>query len=162
VGQPTLAGFLAFVRNVMGITSEQLPDDSVYLGYAFDVALALVSLDLGNPGVDGTGSIYSLAVYNLAGDRLLNYAQDVPDAPSVPGSGDPGLPFFAYARQSYGVNSFVAGVIEASSDETDSVSIAVPESLREVSLSDLSNLKTPYGRQYLAFAQQLGTLWGLS
>ncbi len=143
----------------MGITTDQLPDDAPVIGYAFNIALAIVSLELNL--IDCSGVIYSDAVYNFGGDRILNFAQDAPDAPPVQGSSPP-MAFFAFTRKQYGLNSFVAGVIEAAADESTSETIAVPDSLKNITLMDLQNLKTPYGRTYLAFAQMLGTLWGLT
>ena len=34
--------------------------------------------------------------------------------------------------------------------------------MKDFTLANLQNLKTPYGRQYLAWAQAYGPLWGLS
>jgi hypothetical protein len=56
----------------------------------------------------------------------------------------------------------VAGVIGSSADETTSESLVVPEAMKNLTLQNLQNLKTPYGRQYLYFAQAFGTNWGLS
>ena len=145
--QATEAGYLLFIRQIMGISIAVLPDASPYIDYSFQVSLATVSLDLAIvvPG------IYPLAVYNLAGDRLLNYAQDQPDST-----------YFKDLRQQLNLTSFVPGVIQSSSDVTTSQSFAVAQALNKLTLGDLQNLKTPYGLQYLAFAENLGTLWGLS
>jgi hypothetical protein len=173
--QPTLAGFLLFVRNTMGISTAILPDNSPVIGMAFAVALAIVNPQLkcapALPQFDSTGaqlnggglSVYALAVYNLAGDNLLNYAQDLPDAEPVTGSGDPGLPFFAWTRKQLNINGFVSGVIQSSGDNGTSVSLVVQEAAKDFTLANLQQLKTPYGRQYLAFAQSYGpTTWGIS
>lgn len=160
---PTLAGFIAFVRAAMGISISILPDDSVWLVYAFNVAMALVNQSLAVVGVNpanGT-TIYTLAVYNLAASNLLNYAQDLPGAPIVPGS-DPAAPFFAYTRAKWNMTSFVSGVVSSTSDEGTSMSLVVPKQLEELTIANLQQLKDPWGRQYLAFAQDYGTLWGLS
>jgi hypothetical protein len=82
---------------------------------------------------------------------LINFATD-----------QSGQTFFATARTNYGINSFVAGVIGSSADETTSESLVVPEAMKNLTLQNLQNLKTPYGRQYLYFAQAFGTNWGLS
>lgn len=144
---PTQAGFLEWVRAVMGVPTSALPDDSVFVGYAYDVALAIVSPDLAL----SSSLIYTLAVYNLGGDNLVNYAQDVP--PST---------FFADLRKSFGVFNFQPGVVTSSSDGGTSSSYANPDFMKEFTMANLQNLKTPYGRQYLAFAQSLGPLWGLT
>jgi uncharacterized protein YciU (UPF0263 family) len=147
VAQPTQSGFLAWVRSAMGITTAELPDTSVFIGYAYDVALEIV-----NPALQvASPLIYTLAVYNLGGDNLINFAQDVP--PST---------FFTDARKSFGIGNFVAGVVTNSSDNGTSSGLTTPEAFKMFTLGNLQNLKTPYGRQYLAFAQDYGTLWGLS
>jgi hypothetical protein len=160
---PTLAGFLLFIRNGMGITTTVLPDSSVWITYAYNVAVALVNQALSTVVVDpvaGT-TIYTLAVYNLAASNLLNFAQDLPDAAIVPGS-DPPQPFFAYTRSKWNMTSFVSGVVQSTSDEGTSMSVVVPKQLEELTLANLQQLKDPYGRVYLQFAQDYGTLWGLS
>jgi len=144
---PTLAGFLAFIRNVMGIPTNALPDSSPDVAACYTLALEIVSPDLAAL----SSVIYPLAVYNLAGDFLINYAQD-----------QPGSTYFETLRTSYKIYNFVAGVITSSSDVSTSESLATPEALKNLTLADLQNLKTPYGRQYLAFAQRLGTMWGIS
>jgi hypothetical protein len=154
----TIAGFLDFIRNAMQIPVQALPDDSP----SIPIALAIAE-DLTNPalraiqspscstlGYTGPG-IYELAVYNLGGDNLINFAQDVS-----------GGTFFQTARQSYGINSFVAGVISSTSDNGTGESMVVPESLKNITLQNLQQLKTPYGRQWLYFSQAYGTLWGIS
>lgn len=151
----------------MGITTQVLPDDSSYIQWSFAVARTIVNqaLNLAASALPGLPAIniYALAVYNLAGDYLLNWAQDLPDAPVYKNTAENvGLPFFSYMRYAYNLNGFVPGVIQSSGDNDTNQSLVVPESLKMLMLSDLQNLKTPYGRQYLAFAQRFGTLWGLT
>lgn len=171
---PTLAGFLAFIRNIMGVTIAQLPDDSPSIPFSLAVALMIVNPALkcvplpqfDGAGValnSGGGSAYNIAAYNLAASNLLTFAQDPPDAPVVEGSGDPGLQFFAFARQQFKINSFVPGVIQAAADESTSDSYVVQEAAKNFTLANLQQLKDVYGRTYLAIAQSYGpTLWGLS
>lgn len=144
---PTLTGFIAWVRTAMGISTGVLPDDSIWFVYAFNVSVAIVSTDLCavNP------LIYQLAVYNLGGDNLINYAQDTP--PSM---------YFMDARASMKIASFTPGVVSAASDEATSDSLLNPEFMQMLTMANLQNLKTPWGRAYMGFAQSLGTLWGLS
>lgn len=173
--QPTLAGFLLFIRQMMGITTAQLPDNSPVIGMAFAVALAIVNPALrivGVPSQDSTGAqltggqtytIYALAVLNLAADNLINYAQDVPGAPPVDGSGNPGLPFFAWTRKQLNINGFVSGVVQSTSDESTSMSLVVQEAAKAFTLKDLQNMKTIWGRTYLGYAQSYGpSTWGLT
>ena len=84
-------------------------------------------------------------------DRLIGMAPD-----------QTGQTFFADARNGYGLNSFVAGVVSASGDESTNQSLAVPDALSNLTLMDMGMIKTPFGRAYLEFAQMLGTNWGLS
>lgn len=171
---PTLAGFIAFIRNVMGISTTVLPDASPVIGFAFSVALAIVNPALKKvalPQQDSAGaalysgqpsSIYALAVYNLAGDRVINYGQDLPDAAPIAGS-EPPVGFFAWSRKQWNINGFVSGVISASNDESTGQSMVVQDAAKNFTLGDLQNLKTPYGRQYLAFAQDFGpATWGIT
>ena len=152
VSPPTLAGFQDFIQNVMGINTTVLPTTNPVIAMAFAVALEIVNRLI----CQVSPLMYALAVYNLAGDNLLNYAQDQPGAPAVPGSGDPGLPFFAYTRKTLDLNGFISGVIQSSSDQGTGNSMVVQEAAKNFTLADLQNLKTPYGRQYLAIAQRYG------
>ena len=61
---PSLAGFITFLRNVVGITPTVLPDNSAVIPMAYDVALAIVNLSL------ALTPIYALAVYNLGTDNV--------------------------------------------------------------------------------------------
>ncbi|MGK4402076.1 hypothetical protein ACSMFV_23465, partial [Citrobacter portucalensis] len=88
--------------------------------------------------------LYSQAVYNLAAS-LINFGpEDV----------------FGPVREKLGINNFTAGVISASADESTSQTRVVSDALKNLSLADLQQLKDPYGRWYLAIAQQYGDLWG--
>jgi hypothetical protein len=160
---PTLAGFQAFVTNAVQIPASVLPANSPYFGYAYNVAISIVSkqLLLVDPG------IYVLAVYNLAANNLVNYAQDAPGAPpygKMAGTnGDiEALPYFAYMRKKFGIVGFVPGVISSSSDQGTSQSTEVLEGFKTMTLLDLNATHTPWGQTYLAFASQIGSLWGAS
>lgn len=144
---PTPEGFLAFLRNTVGITVAQLPDNDIQIGYAYSISLetVLCAIKTASP------LIYMLSVYNLATDLLINWAND-----------QLGQTFFTGLRTQFSLNSFVAGVISSSADESTSESLIVPDSLSGLTIGQLQNLKTPYGRQYLSWAQMYGTNWGLS
>ena len=144
---PTLAGYIVWIRGVMGITTAQLPDNSPVIGYSFAIAEQIVNQSL----IVISCTIYELAVYNLAGDNLLNFAPD-----------QPGSNFFSTVRSDVNLTGFVAGVVAASGDESTNQTLEVPEAMKNLTFSDLQNLKTPYGRQYLAFAQMYGAMWGIS
>ncbi len=162
---PTLAGFISFIRNVMAIGTGVLPDDSPVIPMALSVALAIVNPALNcvgyAPGVPGTNpvSIYTLAVYNLAGDNVINYAQDVGSPPPVY---QDGLPYFEYLRKKFNTNAFVSGVIQSAGDESTNESMVIQEAAKNFTMANLQQLKTPWGRQYLAFAQSYGSLVGIS
>ena len=151
---PTLAGFLSFVRNVMAIPRTALPDSAPVIGMAYNVALTIVNeaLQVVGSASPAYPTIYALAVYNLAGDALVNYAQDVT-----------GSTYFADLRKSLNIGGFVSGVINSSSDEGTSQSLVTPEAMQGLTFANLQQMKTPWGRTYLGFAQSYGpTVWGIS
>ena len=148
VPPPTLAGFQDFITNVMAIPSAALPLSSPVVAMAYTVAMATVNCALCVTG------IYALAVYNLGGSLVINFAPDQPNQT-----------YFRALRGKDGLNiaSFVPGVIAASGDESTSESILNPDFMKNFTMDDLQRLKDPYGRQYLAFAQDYGpAVWGLS
>lgn len=158
-GPPTLAGFTDFLYNFVGIPPSVLPNDSPYIGMAFNVACNLTNKDIAC--VDSL--LYSIAVYNLGADNIFNYAQDVPDAPPYKTlKNGESLPYFAYYRAFWNLLGFVSGVIDSASDESTSSHLVVQEAAQTFTLSNLQSLKTPYGRRYLSIAQDSGTLWGLT
>lgn len=153
---PTPAGFLDFIRTYMGIDAAKLPNNSPFIPFAYEIALLTTNLYFAAV----VPAIYTMMVYNLAADILVDTAQDQPGSPTY---GEPALPYFANLRRSFNSNGFVAGVVSSTSDNGTSTSLVVAESLSGLTLSDLQNLKTPWGRQYLAWAQKWGTgLWGLT
>lgn len=85
-----------------------------------------------------------------------------PNPGAIVQTGTVGFNLFNSLRKRWNIDSFVAGVIDSSHDESTGESIAVPDSLRQANISDLQNLKTPYGRLYLSYAQKYGRLWGMS
>lgn len=148
VDVPTPEGFLAFIRDSMKITASDLPDNSPSIDMAYRVAIEIVSLTLECV----SPLIYTLAVYNLGGDNLINYAQD-----------QDGRETFTKLRTQFNILGFVSGVIQSSSDNGTGEAMVVQEAAKNFTLSDLQNLKTPWGRRYLEFAQMYGpNLWGLT
>lgn len=143
---PTQAGFVDWIRTFMGVSTSDLPDNSIFITFAYDLALATV-----NEALVAVPPIYVLAVYNLGGDFLVNWCQDVP--PST---------FWVDLRTQYGTFAFAPGVVTSSSDNGTSTSLTNLEAMKDFTLANLQNLKTPYGRQYLAWAQSYGPLWGLT
>jgi len=90
----------------------------------------------------------------LGADTLINYSPDIPE------STDP--TYWSDLRSTFNINNFIGGVINFSSDQSTSQGIAVSDFLKSMTLGDLQNLKTPWGRMYLSIAQNIGTLWGIS
>jgi hypothetical protein len=157
-GFPTLAGFGAFITNVMAIDPLLLPSDSPVIGYAFQAALGIVNpvlLSVCLPAVVGgppASTVFALAVYNLAGSQLLQFAQDQPERT-----------FFAETRTSLGLDKFSPGVVSSFADSTTSTALLNPEFMKNLTLQNLQNLRDPYGRQALAFMQDYGpTIWASS
>jgi len=147
VSPPTLSGFIAWAYAVMGIPTTAMSPDDTGWNYAFTVSVDLVPTDFANTLAD----IYTLTVYNYAGSQLLQFQQDYA-----------GQTFFTAARQAYGINNFIAGVVTSASDVSTSETLAVGHGLQDLGLLDLQRIKDPYGRQAVAFMQTLGTLWGLT
>lgn len=144
---PTLAGYLVFIRDFMGIDPDVLPDDSPWIESTFDFASAQVNTQLQTVPL-----VYLGAVYNLGGSLLLNFAQDVE-----------GQTYFKDLRAELHLTAFVPGVILSAADVTTSDSFVVADFFKNLTIGDLQRLKDPYGRQYLDFAQQAGpTIWGIS
>ncbi|ECX4355183.1 hypothetical protein F6F96_01385 [Salmonella enterica] len=140
---PELAGFILFIRNTMGVNADALADDDPAVSLSWSMSLDWVNRQIAciSP------VLYSQAVYNLAASFLLNFGPKVAFGP---------------VREKLGINNFTAGVISASSDESTSQTRVVSDALKNLSLADLQQLKDPYGRWYLAIAQQYGDLWGLT
>lgn len=156
--QPTEAGFLNWVRTVMGVPIQWLPDDSLSITYAYDTAIAIV-----NPAFRSVpGPIYLQMVYNLAGHLLVTWAPDVAAPPYFIEVDGVGYGFFQYLRKQNNMLGFTTGIVSASSDEGTSVSLVVPKQAENLTLSQLQLTTTPWGRTYLGYAQDYGTNWGLS
>lgn len=107
------------------------------------IALQTVNLQLCVTG------LYEIAVYNLAADRLINYANDIPNQT-----------YFKQLRTTLKINAISLGVITSASDQGTAAAITNPEQFKNFTLGDLQNLKTPQGRAYLSIAQDVGSIWG--
>lgn len=144
--KPTLAGFQDFITNVMQIGAGVLPPSSPIIATSFDLAVEVVNLSLAR-----LPTVYVQAVYNFAADFLVNFAPD-----------QTGSVYFAELRTKLGINSFVGGVIQSTSDEGTSESMVVPKAAELFTMMNLQQLKTPWGRYYMSLAQSYGYLVGLS
>ena len=148
---PTLAGYLEFLRNIVGINTTVLPDGSPIIEWSYNYAVNLVWEVLRYLPSPPDQFLYTTAVYNLTTSFLLANGQD-----------PTGLPvsqqFFGPYQQKYNLRAFVGGVIQSASDESTSSSMVVPKAFDGLTIQNLQNLKDPYGRQYLAIVQSLGSL----
>lgn len=145
---PTQGGFLDFIRTYMGIGTGALPDNSPAIPLAFTMAIEIVNLAIQCV----SPLLYQQAVYNLAGSLLINIAPD-----------QTGSTYFAEARKSFNMLSIVPGVIQSSGDEGTNQSMVVPDFFKNLTFANLQQLKDPWGRAYLAIAQDYGpTIWGVS
>jgi hypothetical protein len=144
---PNEADYVTWIYTIMGVPPSVLPSDSQYIDYSYIMSLETVNLylDIASP------IMYTQAVYNLGGDILCNIAQDVP--PST---------YWSDLRASMGLNNFIPGLINATNDEDTSAAILTPLGLQNLTLGDLQNLKTPWGRFYMGIAQSVGSMWGIS
>lgn len=141
------AGFLSFIRDIMGIPTIALSDASPAIPAAYVFSIETVNLLIECV----SQPLYDLAIYNLGGDYLLNWAPD-----------QSGQTYFADIRKLWNLTGFVAGVVSSSADEGTSQALLVPDAFKGLQFSDLQELKSPYGRAYLAIAQKFGPLWGLT
>lgn len=149
--QPTEPGYISWIRNIMGVSDIILPDDSPYINMSYDISLVTVNQMLMVSPIS-----YTMAVYNLGGDTLCNIAQDDPDLDP------PDNTYWSNLRSQMNLNAFTPGIVNAANDEDTSAATMVPLNLQNLTIGNLQNLKTPWGRQYLAIAQSVGTLWGLT
>lgn len=159
--RPTLAGFTNFVRNNMGVPESALPNDATgqyWISFAYEVALQIVNRQI----AIASCKLYTLAVYNLGGDNLINFTPDVPNCTAVEGSNPPAC-YFANLRSIYNTYGFVSGVITSAADESTSESMVVMDAAAKFTLANLQQLKTPWGRAYLGIAQSAGpSVWGIT
>jgi hypothetical protein len=149
---PNLEDYTTWIYVYMGVPEEVLPEDSPYIEYSFEFALEWVNLyiDIASP------LVYTNAVYNFGGNMLCNIAQDNPNLPP------PNNTYWQDLRTNLGINNFIPGFINAANDEDTSAALLVPLNLQNLTLADLQMLKTPWGRAYLAIAQSVGSMWGLT
>ena len=144
---PTLAGFQDFVSNYMNIPASALPVGAPAVAFAFQIATDIVNPVLNCASPD----LFTLATYNLAGSNLIEYAPD-----------QTGQTYFADLRAAFKINSFAPGLVQSTSDDGTSTTMALPKFTENLSLSDLQLLKNPWGRRYLEIAAKAGPLWGMS
>lgn len=145
---PNLVDFTTYVAS-QGISTTALPATSDYLAYALDWAVARALQDT-------TGNVpamsYVFACYNAGVHFLMREAPD-----------QNGQTFFTDARKQYALGSFVAGPVLSSSDNGTSQSLAGSSAVRDLPLSAMDLIKTPWGQAFLAYQQSFGpNLTGMS
>jgi hypothetical protein len=171
----TWLGFLTFLQNVVGVPSADLPPSGVSV--VTDSSGAQVIDSSGNPvtsnpsdyppqvwalvialqtvnGVICIASqyLYNQAVYMLATDLLIQFGQDQPNQT-----------WFAQQRKLYKIDAFAPGVVSSGGDGGSSASLEVPQQMKNFTMGDLQNMKTKWGRRYLAIASDFGgQLFGVS
>jgi hypothetical protein len=144
---PTVDGLVTFGQDVAGIDVEVMPADDPGWADALTFAQANVPrvLNRVNP------VIYTSAVYNWAISLIIQYQSD-----------QEGQNFFALARKGFGVNNWLPGPVDAASDNGTSQHTSLGKGMQNLTFSDMQRAKDPYGRQALAYMQDLGNLWGLT
>lgn len=105
--------------------------------YAFDHCLS------GNGCIPA--STYVPALYNLGMHQLLKIGQD-----------QGGQTFFADMRSQYKLLNFTGGVVTSASDQNTASTVTVPDLFKNLNLSNLDLLKTPWGREYMGYAMNFG------
>ena len=163
-GSPVAIGtpFVLTTLDIGGvIPSSSNTAGSPWLGYAFNQAQGLV-LQPGRPWwwnntqPAGGGIDYTLAVYNCAGHIQIRITPD-----QVIGNINRG--FFQGQRKEYGLLNLSAGLVQSSSNVDTSSVFAVSDLMKQLTLTDLDFIRTPWGRAFMQFQQDYGpTVWGLS
>ncbi|MGC9216179.1 hypothetical protein [Acidithiobacillus sp.] len=136
---PDITDFTTFCQN-QGIVASYTAVGSEYFQWAFDWAMAQAMQCPQMPA-----SLYVRAVYNFGADKFLYLAQDN-------GQGT----FYADQRAAFGILQFKPGVVMASGDGPTSQTLVVPDWYRGIPINVQEQLKTPWGREYLGYAQQYG------
>jgi hypothetical protein len=144
----------------MGVPTAYLANDDPVLQLCYDISIATVRLAFQCVAPP----IYQQMVYNLGGHYLAQFAQDpspLPDPPFIIVDGV-SYGFWSYLRKTTGLNGFITGIVQASSDEGTSVSLVAPRWAENLTAGQLQLTNTPWGRTYLGWAQDAGTGWGIS
>ena len=155
-GDPTFAGFQWFVQYMMAVPPAAMPDVTV-LQACYDQAINLAYWGLQTvPGQSTSPTIYAFAVYNLAAAILAQMALDNPNAPP------PYNTYWSTLQQQFGLNNFLAGLINQAHDQGTGEGTYILPQLAGMTLWNLQLTKTPWGQQYLMFAGEWGSIWGIT
>jgi hypothetical protein len=148
---PALTG-LTWAAGVATATAAAVLPSSWVAGNAYQTTVAGATPLGYNGTVQATPTSGNTFTYPLAAD---------PGMETVPGTYTTG--FFAALRKQWNILAPVTGVVAESHDESTGTSVLNPEQMKEFTMANLQQMKTPYGRAYIAFAQSYGqTLWGLT
>lgn len=91
----------------------------------------------------------------VSGTNTFVYPLDV-NPGTVTQVGSYGTVFFATQRKTYNLLSFSAGAISGSGDQGTYENTLNPEFFKYLTFSDLNVMQTPWGRNYLSYAQTYG------
>ena len=140
----SLADFEDFIYSIVGVPMSALPANSPTIPFSYNFALATVLLQL-------PADVYPVAVNNLGFHFLVTFAKD-----------QTGQSYFSDLQSQYGLDSFTPGVISSTADQSTSNSLLNPDFMRNLTMGDLQQAKTPWGRMYLSIAQNFGPLWAMA
>lgn len=145
--KPTLSGFVAYLRTVVGVPVTAITDDSPWIEAAYCAGLEIVNTGM---GLERLPLIYTTTVYNAASSILINYAPDIP--PST---------WFDDMREKFDLMKPVTGLVNAASDQGTSGSIVISEAMSNLTLQNLMMMRDPYGRKAIAVLMEMGpSVWG--
>ena len=136
---PNLADFTTYATN-QGVVASYTLSTSEYFQWAFNWAMDDAMTCPQMPAL-----LYVLAVYHLGVDRFITIAQD-------DGQGT----FYQDQRAQFDVLQFKPGVTMASGNGPSSETLVVPDWYKTIPLAVQQQMKTPWGRQYVAYAQMYG------
>ncbi|WP_244097479.1 hypothetical protein [Burkholderia cenocepacia] len=140
------AGYLQFLRDVVGVPVAALPDDSMSVTLSYQVGTELVPRGF----ACASATIYEIMAYSAATSFLLNNTPD-----------QPGQSWFDDIRSKFGLLEGFNGIIQSAADQGTSAAAVVPDWVKRATLQDLQWMKDPWGRQLLAYLQMQGSMWSL-
>lgn len=143
---------LTWLNDVVTVVTAAALAPNLVVGEEFQTILA---------GQNPTGYSGTVRAQVLNGSSFTYDLASDPGSITAPGTYTAG--YFAGLRASFNLNAPAVGVVTASSDEATSTTLINPEQLKMLTLMDMRRLKTPFGREYLEWAQSYGTqLFGAS
>lgn len=144
---PNITDFITTMTTELGVSPSLVNENTPWANAALAFSVHWVYKGLAK----ADNAIYLRAVYCLALDRAILIAQDTPPDNT-----------FSALRDKFKIYAFRPGVIAESHDESTGQSFNTPTSLNSLSIADLNNMKTPWGIEYLGYAQQASPIWGMS